>query len=391
LSSTLTPTQLDRPDVLVVGGGAIGLASAWRLAQAGLRVALADPSPGRGASWAAAGLLAPVTELHYGEEALLRLNLASAQMWPAFADELEQATGITVGYRQVGTLSVAADTGDAALLGELVGFQHSLGLRVSRLSARECRELEPALAPGIRGGALVEDDHQVDNRRLVEALAEACRRAGVRLVDQEVTEIVVRSGRVEGVRLGHGERVSPNELVLCAGCWTPGLAGLPPDLVLPVRPVKGQILRLRDSGESPSLGRNVRGWVSGYPVYLVPRADGGLVVGASVEERGFDRTVRAGTVYELLRDAIALVPAVAELELTEASCGLRPGSPDNAPLIGRTPLEGLTVAAGHFRNGILLTPLTARAVACLLTGAQPPAGLEAASPARFEPEVAGRP
>lgn len=335
-------------DVVVVGAGAIGTACAWRLAARGARVTVVDPDPGRGAWHTAAGMLAPITELHYTESALLRLNLASMSRYPAYVTELEDATGLPTGYRECGTVEVGWDGADLRALRELHQFGTDLGLTSRMLSARELRELEPALAPGLPGGLLAEFDHQVDPRLLHAAQLQAARAAGA--------EIVTGTARLDGrdVVLDDGSRFSAGTVVLAAGAWTARLRDVA------VRPVKGQTLRLRLPGE-PRLSRVVRASVRGTPVYVVPRADGRIVVGASSEEAGFDRSPRAGAVYELLRDAQAVVPELGEAALEEVCTGLRPGSADNAPLIG--PLDdNLIVASGHYRNGILLTPLTADAV-----------------------------
>jgi glycine oxidase len=370
-------------DVVVVGGGTIGLASAWRLAGRGMRVAVVDPDPGRGASWAAAGLLAPVTEVTYGEERLLALTLAAARGWAAFATELQAATGHDIGYRPCGTLLVAADDDDRAWADELYRFQLELGLGVERLTARRTRELEPRLAPGIRGGVLARDDHQVQTRRFVDALVDAATARGVVMHRGVASAVDVAGGTtVRGVRVGDDHLEAPI-VVLAAGCWSGSLAGLPADAVPPVRPVKGQILRLTGDADSPLLGRSVLGVVQGSSVYLVPRADGTVVVGATVEEQGFDTTVTAGAVFEMLRDARRIVPGVAELELTEARAGLRPGSPDNAPIVGPSTIDGLVIATGHYRNGILLTPITADCVTALCGGEEPPPEMAPFTPARF--------
>lgn len=368
--------------MVVVGGGVIGLATAWRAAGRGLSVTVLDPEPGRGAAWAAAGMLAPVTEAHYGEEDLIRLNLESARRWPGFAGELGQEGGIDVGYRACGTLAVAGDADDRAVLVDLHRFQRSLGLQAELLPSRECRALEPLLAPSVRGGLLAAGDHQVDNRRLVGALLAAADRRGVELRRTRAAEILVSAGRAVGVVTGDGDDVHAGSVLLAAGCWSGQVAGLPPELASSVRPVKGHIVRLRGPAGPALLSRNVRGLVQGSPLYLVPRADGTIVLGASVEEQGFDTTVRAGPVSELLRRAVELVPALAEVELAETAAGLRPGSADNAPLVGRSSLPGLVAATGHFRNGILLAPLTADAVAAVLTGDEEPAAVAPFSPRR---------
>ena len=381
-------THQPSPDALVVGGGVIGLGIAWRAALAGMAVTVVDEAPGRGASWAAAGMLAPVTEVHYGERPLLSLNLAAAARWPAFAAEVEEASGLPVGYRPGGTLAVARDADDNAALEDLYQFQLRCGLEVERLRSRECRQLEPGLAPSIRGGILAAGDHQVDNRALVEALLVACQRAGVRMVRGRVAELTVEADRVTGVLLAgggpdpsraDGETLAAGVVVLAAGCWSGGLRGLAAAVLPPVRPVKGQLLYLRGPADQPLCSRNVRG----LEVYVVPRTDGRVVVGATIEEQGFDTTVTAGAVADLLRAALELLPDVAELELAETVVGLRPGSPDNAPMLGPAGPDGLVVATGHYRNGILLTPVTADAIAELLATGRVPEMTAPFAPGRF--------
>jgi glycine oxidase len=381
-------THQPSPDAVVVGGGVIGLGIAWRAALAGMTVTVVDEAPGRGASWAAAGMLAPVTEVHYGERPLLSLNLAAAARWPAFAAEVEEASGLPVGYRPGGTLAVARDADDNAALEDLYQFQLRCGLEVERLRSRECRQLEPGLAPSIRGGILAAGDHQVDNRALVEALLVACQRAGVRMVSGRVAELAFEADRVAGVLLAgggpvpsraDGETLAAGVVVLAAGCWSGGLRGLAAEVLPPVRPVKGQLLYLRGPADQPLCSRNVRG----LEVYVVPRTDGRVVVGATIEEQGFDTTVTAGAVADLLRAALELLPDVAELELAETVVGLRPGSPDNAPKLGPAGPDGLVVATGHYRNGILLTPVTADAIAELLATGRAPEMIAPFAPGRF--------
>ena len=358
----------DLLDALVVGGGVIGLSIAWRAAAAGLAVAVVDPRPGHGATWAAAGMLGPVGEAHFGEEALARANVAAARQWPDFARDLETFSDRTVGYRRSGTVVAAMDPSDRRVVDDVLGYQVSLGLSPRRLSSRECRELEPLLAPGIGGGAEFSDDHQVDNRLLVDSLLAACRHAGVTLVTDDVSAVASTNGRATGVVLGRGSTIHAGVVVIAAGCWSGQLGGIPHQLVPPVRPVKGLTIRARAASGTPQLRRIVRGLVHGRSCYLVPRQDGTVVIGATVEEKGFDLAVQVGSVHDLLRDARAIVPALDEYELVETSTGLRPGSPDNAPLVGTTSMRGLIMAAGHYRNGILLAPVTADAVVALLEG-----------------------
>jgi glycine oxidase len=372
------------PDVLVIGGGIIGLVTAWRTAQRGLRVAVADPEPGGGAAQVAAGMLAAVTELHYGEQTLLGLNLESAHRYPAFVAELEETSGRRVGYRSCGTLAVALDADDRAHLRELHALQHRSGLTSEWLTGRECRRLEPMLAPGVRGGLRVDGDHQVDPRRLAAALIAACERAGVEFRRGWAERLLVTGDRATGAVLADGAELPAGQVVLAGGSMSGRLEGVPQDVLPPVRPVKGQVLRLTvPRPYAPFLSRTVRAVVRGSEVYLVPREDGELVVGATSEELGWDTTVTAGGVYELLRDAHELVPGITELPLVETRAGLRPGSPDNAPLLGFTELPGLLLATGHYRNGVLLTPVTGDVLADALTTGELPDVARPFSPRRF--------
>ncbi|MBV2153598.1 glycine oxidase ThiO [Kitasatospora sp. SUK 42] len=376
-------------DVLVIGGGVIGLAVAWRAAQRGVRnVVVVDPAHGGGAAGVAAGMLAPVTELQYGEEPLLRLGMASNQRYESFAAELTEASGgRDTGYRRCGTIAVALDSDDREELRELHAFHQRLGLDSSWLTGREARRLEPMLAPGVRGGLHVADDHQVDPRRLLAALVAACERANVLLHRAEAVELLVDGGRAVGARLSTRETVTAEQVVLAAGPHSHRLPGLPDGVLPAIRPVKGQVLRLHvPDAYRPFLSRNVRAVVRGRHLYLVPRENGELVVGATTEEQGYDTTVTAGGVYELLRDAHELVPGITELPLAETAAGLRPGSPDNAPLLGPTALPGLVAATGHYRNGVLLTPVTADLVSEYLATGELPDLAQPFTPIRFSSE-----
>jgi glycine oxidase len=373
-------------DVLVVGGGIIGLVTAWRAAQRGLRVTVVDPEPGGGAAQVAAGMLAAVTELHYGEQTLLGLNVESARRYPAFVAELEEASGQHVGYRACGTLAVALDADDRAHLRELHALQRRSGLESEWLAGRECRRLEPMLAPGVRGGLRVDGDHQVDPRRLAAALVTACERAGVVFHRGWAERLSVVRDRAAGAVLRNAGELTADQVVLAGGSLSGSLGGVPADVLPPVRPVKGQVLRLTvPPAYAPFLSRTVRAVVRGSHVYLVPRENGELVVGATSEELGWDTTVTAGGVYELLRDAHELVPGITELPLTETRAGLRPGSPDNAPLLGPTALPGLHVATGHHRNGVLLTPVTGDVMAAVLVTGELPDEARPFTPRRFSP------
>jgi glycine oxidase len=383
----VTAPAAGRADVAVVGAGVIGLASAWRLAQAGVAVVVVDPVPGSGASGVAAGMLAPVTEARLGEEALLALNHASWARWPAFAAEVEVAGGRPVGYRADGTLMVALDADDRALLDDLAGRHRAMGLAVEALRGREARALEPGLAPGVRAGLLAADERSVDPAALVEALWAAAEAAGVTVVTRPVERVVTTPAgdRVTGVALagGDGAVVEAATVLLAAGTWSATVAGVPDHVRPPVRPIRGQVLTLRQPPGDPLIARTVRGIVWGSSIYLVPRDDGRVVIGATVEERGFNTTPTAGGAYELLRDALAIVPGLDDAELVAVRAGLRPGSPDDLPMVGPSGVEGLVIATGHHRNGILLTPVTAEAVVALVTGGSVPAEVAACDPRRF--------
>jgi glycine oxidase len=365
----------DQLDVLVLGGGIVGLAVAWRARQRGMSVAVLERNTVGGAtSRVAAGMLAPVAEVEFGDAGarILDLGLRSAELWPAFAAELEAVAGVDVGLLRTGSLLLARDEDDARELERQLAYRQSLRLPVERLLSSQAREREHALAPTVRLALEVPDDHSVDPRLVLGALAHACVAAGVQVREHSPVERVdveglnvASPGRVVGVTLAGGERIAAEHLVIAAGPWSGTIDGLPEHARVPVRPVKGQILRLRDPSGAGLLQRVLR-FRGGY---LVPRADGRYVLGATVEERGFAELPTAGGVYELLRFAQELVPGVAELEIEELAVGFRPGTPDNSPIVGRGALDGLVWATGHYRNGILLAPLTAELVLEALTGA----------------------
>ncbi|WP_308286827.1 glycine oxidase ThiO [Actinomadura parmotrematis] len=371
-------------EIAVIGAGVVGLATAWRAAARGARVTLVDPRPGSGATSVAAGMLAPVGELAYGEEDLLRLGLASRDRYPGFVAELEELTGRATGFRSDGILQVAFDADDLRALADLRRFQESLGLPAEALTGREARRLEPMLAPGVRGGLLAPGDGSIDPRRLAPALLAAAEKAGAVLVRERAAAVLVERDTAVGVRLEGGGEIRADQVLLAAGAWSGDVAGVPDGVVPPVRPVKGQVLRLRARGPVPFLGRTTRGLVRGSPVYLVPRADGEIVVGATQEELGFDTRVTAGGLWELLRDARELLPGVTELEFAEVTAGLRPGSPDNAPVMGRSALPGLVLGTGHFRNGVLLAPVSADVLASVLLDGEVPGVGRPFTPDRFE-------
>ena len=368
-------------DAVVVGGGAIGLCCAWRAARRGARVAILDRAqPPAGATRVAAGMLAPVGELSFGEPELLQMTLAAAELYPGFVAELEAASGISAGYARRGALHVALDRDEAAELRRVHDLQRSLGLGAEWLPPRRCRELEPGLTPSFNGGVHAPGEAAIDPRALSAALLVALRSEGVEVrAGVEAAAALLDGDRVEGVRTGSGEELRTGAVVLATGAWSGEAAWLPPPARPPIRPVKGQILELRATDGGAPCERIV----ASERVYLVPRDDGRLSAGATVEEQGFDVTVTAGGIHELLREAYRLLPDVAEMELIEAMAGLRPGTPDNLPLIGPGALDGLVLATGHYRNGILLAPLTGEAVAELLERGELPHAVAAASPERL--------
>ena len=385
--SSPVPAQCD---VLIVGGGVIGMSIAWRATQQGLSVVVADPQPGQGATHAAAGMLTPIAEAAYAEREIFRLGQDSLRRYPDFITELHNVTGLPTGFRQAGTLQVAYDSDDLALLAETRVLQESFGVHLEQLTARDCREAEPMLDPAVRGGLLAPDDGSVDPRLLAIALHAAAQACGARVVRQPVAEIRCAAGRVCGARLADDNVITARWIVLAAGWESAALPGLPAGVAPPIRPVKGQIIRLRMTSATRAAGlppglllRTVRGVVRGSTVYLVPRDSGELVIGATQEELGPDTTVTAGGVWELLRDARTLVPGITELELHDVTAGLRPGTPDNAPVLGPSELPGLVLATGHFRAGVLLAPVTADTIAAYLRTGTPDPIWAAFSAGRF--------
>ncbi len=329
-------------------------------------------------------MLAPVSEALFGEGALLAINLLAVQRFPAFAAELEQATGLDVGLRREGTLAIAYDPGDFAALTRLTDFRRSAGLDAEELDSRACRTLEPFLTPDVQGGVLFAGDWSVDNRRYAAALRAALTDAGVRISRDRVTAARVQDGQVRGVGLASGGAGDAAMVVVAAGWQSGAVTGLPDPVRSAVRPVKGQLLRLRHpAGMPPVISHTIRATVRGADLYLVPRADGELIVGATSEERGPDRTVTAGAVHDLLDDAMSVLPVTSELILAETCAGLRPGTPDNGPIVGGCGADGLMLATGHYRNGILMSPVTADAVVACLTGHRPAAQWEPFTPQRF--------
>jgi len=373
------------PRIAIIGAGVIGLSIAWRLAQRGARVTVFERNAaGQGASHAAAGMLAACSETEPGEEHLFALNRASQALWPEFATELEHASGMAVDLRREGTLVVALNADDRARLQHHLEFQHQLGLSLDWLNAAEVKKREPHLTPGLVGALFSPQDHQVDNRKVTAALRIAAERAGaVVREDAPVDRIAIEHGRAVGVMVADN-LVRADIVVLAAGAWSRAIEGLPAEARPPVRPVKGQMLSLRMDPRAPLLRHVV--WAP--DVYLVPRHDGRLLVGATVEERGFDPHLTAGGQLTLLNAAWRALPGIEELPLEDSWVGFRPGSRDDAPILGAGPLEGLVYATGHHRNGILLTPVTAQSIAALILDGHRDPVIAPFALDRFTPAVA---
>ncbi|MGH3502363.1 MAG: glycine oxidase ThiO [Nocardioidaceae bacterium] len=357
-------------EVVVIGQGVIGAIAAWRAAEAGLRVTCLDPEPAGGATFAAAGMIAPVTEVEFGERELLPINLASAAVWPEFAAALEDCCGRTIGLARCGTLAVAFDADDACQLARLRDLQRAWGLEVVELTAAEARDREPLLGPRVAAASWAPADHQVDPRQLARALGAALALRGVMTVrSPAVTLLTDPSGTVVGAVDAAGTEHRGDLVVLAAGQDSPALLDRFDDVAAPVRPVKGQILRLDATDVSWLRGaRVVRGLVQQRPVYVVGRANGEMIVGATSEELPDDRRSTVGGVFGLLRDARAVLPGLDEAPLVECTARARPATPDNLPIFGPAAPQGLILATGHYRHGVLLAALTARGFDDLFAG-----------------------
>ena len=348
--------------IVIVGGGVSGLAIGWRLAQAGESVTVFERNKaGMESTWAAAGMLAPQIEAEYGEEMLLPLAMASHKLWPDFAKELIAETGIPIDYREEGTIQVSLDRDEQEQLDNRFIFLSRNQLEVEKLSAYEVRRLEPHISRAVTGGIYSPQDHQVDNRALAVALQIAFEKAGGILREQcSVEEIVIDKDCVTGIVV-NGGKIKVDHVVVAAGAWSRNIPGIPDVLRPPVRPLKGQMLALEMPASAPLITHVI--WGPGNSivsnVYLAPKSDGRLIVGATVEEMGFDKRMTGGGLLEILRAAWEVLPGIYDLPVIDSWSGLRPASRDDAPILGSSGIAGLTYATGHHRNGILLSPITA--------------------------------
>ncbi len=366
-------------DLVIIGGGIAGLTTAREAARSGMSVTVVDPTPTHGASYAAAGMIAPLTEYHIGDERLTPLLVAAAHVWPAYAARIADESGLPSGYVDHGTVVVGHDVDDKAELLRHLPAQRALGFTPEVLTTREVREREPALGPNLSVGIAAPADHAVHNREFLAALLRACELAGVEFV-YETAQVTAIPHLVQC----ESQQLRAEHIVVAAGIDTVRQAALEAPIRAAIRPVKGQILRLqadRRTSAMPEL--TVRALVRGKSVYIVPRPSGEVVIGATVEERQFDLGATAAGVFELLRDARAIMPSVDEWAFTESWAGMRPTTHDHLPIVGASTRSDVHYATGHGRNGILLGPLTGLSMAEYLRSGVMPSPMSNASPLRF--------
>ena len=370
-------------DVAVAGGGLIGGSIALELARTGLRVGLFDRrEPGQEASWAGAGILSPAPESS-AMIPLVPLGKASLASYPEFVGMVEEISGQNTGYRAKGTLQ-ALFTGDAREeLSTVIALHHGLGLKAEPISAADARALEPSLSEDLEAAVLRPEEASVDNRAMTRAVLEAARRSGVQFFPGNGAEAIWREGgQCVGLNLKN-EKIEANWTVIAAGCFSASIDGVA--RYAPVRPAKGQMVALR--ADDLKIERVL--WSE--KIYLVPRNDGRILAGATVEYTGFDKALTAGGMEKILAAAIELSPGLAAAHIEETWAGLRPDSPDHLPILGPTDIEGLLIATGHFRSGILLTPITARLVREWVTQKRVSVDWERFSPMRFQSDSTHKP
>lgn len=369
---------MDKP-IVIVGAGVIGLSIGWKLAAAGQSVIVFDRGDaGREASWLSAGMLAPQTEMGFEDEAIYALGRESLNRWPAFVSALEAASGLSVDYRTEGILHVADDRDATEALQRQFEFQKGHGLDVEWMTGTRARDIEPFLAPRLPAAVYCKSDHQIDNQLLVEALVRAFQKSGGVLREFTQVKTIIPDEAAPAVILADGSRVEATRVILAAGAWSRQIEGIAPDAQPPVRPVKGQMLQLQ-----MALPFELTHVIWGPDCYIVPKSSGRLLLGATVEERGFDSSITAGGLYKLLEAGWRIVPGIYDLEVTETWAGLRPGSRDNDPILGEVDVPGVVYATGHYRNGILLVPVTADEITRLILKGETSDWLEPFSPKRF--------
>jgi glycine oxidase len=362
-------------DSIIAGGGLIGCAIALELAHCDLRVALFDSQePGREASWASAGILSPAPE-NPGMISTVEIGKASLAMYREFIQQVEELSGIETGFREKGTITALLSRHAREELNTIVALHRGLGLKAEALSAREARQLEPALSEEIEAAVLRPDEASVDNRLLAKALLDAAKRSGAEIYAGAAVDSIWREGsQCRGVMV-RGEKISAKHTIVAAGAFSSQIAGV--EEYAPVRPAKGQMVSLRCAAAK------IERVLWSERIYVVPRSDGRILCGATVEYMGFDKSVTAGGVHANLDAAIELAPALASARVEEAWAGLRPDTPDHLPILGPTDIEGLLIATGHYRSGVLLTPITAKLICELVEGKTPSVDCERFSPLRF--------
>src|SRR5215469_16226109 len=362
-------------DAAIAGGGLIGASIALELAEAGFNVALFDArDPGREASWASAGMISPAPE-NADMIPFLPMSLASVALYPDFIRKVEDLSGIDVGYKKNGALDVLLDGNIEQELSTIIALQHGVGLKAQALNGEQARKLEPSLTDETQAAIFREDEAALDTRALIDATLKAAARKGVEIFAGNGAKGLWKAGsRCKGLLLENGQ-VEAKWTIIAAGCFSARIDGVAP--YAPVFPAKGQMISLRC--ESVELQHIL--WLEHK--YLVPRKDGRIIAGSTIERTGFDHDVTAGGVQLILREVMKMVPGLENARIEETWAGLRPDSPDHLPIIGPTDLDGLLIATGHFRSGILLTPVTSRMIREWVTTQKVTVDWQRLSPMRF--------
>lgn len=365
--------------IAIIGGGIIGLGMGWQLARRGVEVTVFEKGRAGGeASWVAAGMLAPYAEVGFEEIDLMKLGQRSLQLYPQLLDELSEDVSSVPVFDRCGTLMTGIDRDDTERLKRLYDFREKLELSVELITGTEAREREPLLSPKVVSGIWLPEDAQIDNRKLVQALQEAFKQAGGKLREKtKVEKVKTGNSSVEGIVTENSE-YSFDKVVVAAGCWSQQIEGIPGRFRPPIRPVKGQVITLEKTDDCP-----LKGTVRSPRMYMVPKEDGTIRLGATSEEKGFDKRPTAGGQKELLEDGWEIIPSIFDLPLVETIAGLRPASRDHAPIIGETNIPGLFYAMGHYRHGILMMPVTVYTLVDEILGGTAPAWMKPFRPQRF--------